>query len=233
MSLFSRTPSKEQPSTTVDDLVAQGTVYARQGNFTEAIRCFDGALRLQPASSALWIRRGNACRDLGDGLGAIICYDEAIRLRPGISAPWTLKGNVLKDQGSHRDAVECYDAALEVHPDNLVAGKNRGEAIQALRRSMTEKEWIDWGLSYFERGDYARANECYDVALELDPAELRRPGRTRPLSSTDRGSPPRRSSARTGLSSSIGARSEYGFVDRHAIPAITATGRPFATIPMP
>jgi tetratricopeptide (TPR) repeat protein len=171
MSLFSRPPSKEQPSTTVDDLVAQGTVYARQGNFTEAIRCFDGALRLQPASSALWIRRGNACRDFGDGLGAITCYDEAIRLRPGISAPWTLKGNVPKDQGNHRGAVDCYDAALEVHPDNLVAGKNHAEATRALRRSTTVKEWIDGGLSYFDNGNYARANECYEVAIALDPAE--------------------------------------------------------------
>ena len=36
---------------------------------------------------------------------------------------------------------------------------------------MTVKEWIDWGLSYFERGHYARANECYDIAIALDPAD--------------------------------------------------------------
>jgi tetratricopeptide (TPR) repeat protein len=169
--LFGRTPPREPQSTTVDDLVVQATVLARQGDFAGAIRCLDGALRLLPADAALWIRRGNACRDLGDGLGAIACYDEAIRLRPGISAPWTLKGNVLLDQGSHRDAVECYDAALELHPDNLVAGKHRGEAIEAMRRSMTAREWIDRGLSYFDSGHYSRANECYDIALALDPAD--------------------------------------------------------------
>lgn len=171
MPFFGRTPSKKPPSTTVEDLVAQGTVFARQGKFTEAIRCFDGALRLQPESSALWIRRGNASRDLGDSLGALACYDTAIGLRPGISAPWTLKGDVLRGQGNHRDAVECYDAALEVYPDNLLAGQHRVEVIEALRRSMTVKEWIDWGLSYFYRGEYGRANECYDLALALDPAD--------------------------------------------------------------
>jgi tetratricopeptide (TPR) repeat protein len=170
MSLFGRTPSKEPVSITAEDLVAQGTALARQGDFTGAIQCFDGALRLQPASSATWIRRGNACRDLGDTLGAIASYDEATRLRPGISAPWTLKGNVLRDLGNQRDAVECYDAALAVHPGNLVAGRNRDEALEALRRSMTAREWIDWGLSSFDAGEYARANVCYDIALELDPA---------------------------------------------------------------
>lgn len=35
---------------------------------------------------------------------------------------------------------------------------------------MTVEEWIGWGLSYFYRGNYIRANECYDVAIELDPA---------------------------------------------------------------
>ena len=171
MSLFGRTPPQKPPSTTVEDLVAQGTVFARQGDLSGAIRCYDGALRLQPASSGLWLRRGNACRDLGDVLGALACYDEAIRLRPDISAPWTLKGNVLRDQGNHRDAVECYDAALEAYPDNLLAGQHRAEAIRALRRSMTIKDWIDWGLSYFDDGNYVRANECYDIALELDPAD--------------------------------------------------------------
>ncbi len=170
MSFFGRTPSQKPPSATVDDLVARGTVLARQGNFSEAIRCYDAAISLQPAASDTWLRRGNACRDLGDVTGAIQCYDEAIMLRPGISAPWTLKGNVLMDLGHYRGAVECYDAALEVHPGNLVAGKNRGEAIQALRRSMTVGEWVRWGLSHFEKGRYGRANECYDIALELDPA---------------------------------------------------------------
>jgi tetratricopeptide (TPR) repeat protein len=170
MSLFGRTPPKKPASTTAEDLVARGTALARQGDFTGAIRCFDGALRLQPADSGTWIRRGNACRDLGDSIGAIASYDEAIRLRPGISAPWTLKGNVLKDQGSFRDAIECYDTALEVHPENLVAGTNRAVAIRALRRSMTAEEWVDWGLLYFFRGQYVRANECYDIALALDPA---------------------------------------------------------------
>ena len=148
MSFFGRTPSKEPPLPTVDDLVAQGTTLVRRGDFSGAIRCYDAAISLQPSASDLWLRKGNACRDSGDGTGAIQCYDEAILLRPGISAPWALKGNILMDQGRYRGAVECYDAALEVHPDNLVAGKNRGEAIAALRRSMTVEEWIGWGLSY-------------------------------------------------------------------------------------
>ena len=70
MSFFGRTPSEKPPSTTVDDLVARGTVLARQGDFTGAIRCYDAALRLQPADSDTWLRRGNACRDLGDVIGA-------------------------------------------------------------------------------------------------------------------------------------------------------------------
>lgn len=169
MSLFGRAPPEKSASVTADDLVARGTALAQQGDFAGASRCYDGALRLQPADPGTWIRRGNACRDLGDSLGAIASYDEAIRLRPGISAPRALKGNVLMDRGYHRDAVECYDAALALQPGNLVAGRNREEAIRALRRSLTVGEWVDWGLAHFDTGNYARANECYEIALELDP----------------------------------------------------------------
>ena len=157
------------PPMTVEDLVAQGAALARKGDFAGALRLYDSAISLQPAAADIWLRKGNACRDLGDGVGAIRCYDEAILLRPGISAPWTLKGNVLRDQGRYRGAVECYDVALELQPDNLAAGKNRDDTMQVLRRMMTVEEWIGWGLSHFYRGRYARANECYDVALELDP----------------------------------------------------------------
>lgn len=170
MSFFSRTSSTSPPAPTVEDLVAHGTALVRQGDFADAIRWFDSALNLRPADAGIWLRRGNACRDHGDAIEAVRCYDEAILLRPEVSAPWTLKGNVLRDQGRYRAAVECYDAALVVHPDNLHARKNRDDAIEALRRSMTVEEWIAWGLSYFYRGEYDRANGCYDVALELDPA---------------------------------------------------------------
>lgn len=174
MSLFSRpssgrTSSGSPPPATVEELVAQGTTLARQGDFAGAIRYFDGAISLRPAVADTWIRKGNAYRELGDDTGAIRCYDEGILLRPGISAPWTLKGNVLMDQGRYRGAIECYDEALEIQPGNLLAGRHRDEAMAVLRRSMTVEEWIGWGLSHFERGRYARANECYDVALELDP----------------------------------------------------------------
>jgi tetratricopeptide (TPR) repeat protein len=175
MSFFSKsspgTASPSSPPTvSAEDLVAQGTALARQGDVAGAVRCYESAISIQPGAADTWLRKGNACRDLGESTEAIRCYDEAILLRPGISAPWTLKGNVLGDQGRFRAAVECYDAALRLQPGNIVAEQNRGEAVRALRRSMTAGEWIGWGLSYFARGDYARANECYEIALELDPA---------------------------------------------------------------
>ena len=128
------------------------------------------------------------------------------------------------DLGHYRGAVECYDAALEVHPGNLVAGKNRGEAIQALRRSMTVGEWVRWGLSHFERGHYGRANECYDIALELDPANpVALKSKAMVL---DRQGKRRRGDRRRGpgRSRSIGPGSEYGFADRHAVSTMTGHG---------
>ena len=175
MSFFSKSSSStaspsSPPSMSAEDLVAQGMVLARQGDVAGAVRCYESAISIQPGAADAWLRKGNACRDLGESTEAIRCYDEAILLRPGISAPWTLKGNVLGDQGRFRAAVECYDAALKLQPGNLVAEKNRGASLQALRRSTTVGEWIGWGLSYFARGEYDRANECYEIALELDPA---------------------------------------------------------------
>lgn len=63
----------------------EGIDYAIQGNYAEAVRCFDEAIRLDPDDASPWNNKGLAYDDQGNHAEAIRCYDEAMMLDPGLA----------------------------------------------------------------------------------------------------------------------------------------------------
>jgi tetratricopeptide (TPR) repeat protein len=54
----------------------------QQGNFKQALRDYDEAIRLNPADVSAYFNRGNIAFDQEDYARAIADYDEALRLNP-------------------------------------------------------------------------------------------------------------------------------------------------------
>ena len=78
-----------------DDLNNDGVDLCDQGQFEEAIKCFDEAIRLNPEDKLVWFHKGLSLCELENYDGAITCFDEAIKIDSKFSLPWNNRGRAL------------------------------------------------------------------------------------------------------------------------------------------
>ena len=60
----------------------KGVALSNQGNYNEAIKAFDEAIKLDPQNAKAWDYKGVALNALGKYDEAVKAFDEAIRLDP-------------------------------------------------------------------------------------------------------------------------------------------------------
>ena len=85
----------------------KGAALTNLGNYDEAIKACDEAIRLDPKSAIAWDVKGIAIWNQGDSADAINAFNEAIRLDPNNSEFWHHKGIVLKALGRTTEADAC------------------------------------------------------------------------------------------------------------------------------
>ncbi len=73
-------------------------------NFSEAIRCYSEAIRLQPDLAEAYNNRGSARSDNNDLQGAMADYDEAIRLKPDLAEAYYNRGRAREE---NNDLASC------------------------------------------------------------------------------------------------------------------------------
>ena len=64
------------------DLTQSGKKYLDEGNYSDALRCFEQALSLDPANPDLWNLKGMALRSLGRYDEALDCYNKSLDIDP-------------------------------------------------------------------------------------------------------------------------------------------------------
>jgi len=127
-----------------------GVALQEQGKSQEAVKVFDGAIRIEPGFADAYSNRGNALRDLGLLKEAIASCEMAIKIEPAHALAYNNRGNAFRDLGLPEKAVESCDKAIEIEPDFSLAYSNRGNALR------------DLGL-------LKEAIESYERAIELEP----------------------------------------------------------------
>ena len=75
----------------------KGSVKNNLGDYLEAIKNFDKAIRLKPELEAVWNNRGIAKSQLGRYKEAITDFDKAIRLNPELAEVWYNKVIALRE----------------------------------------------------------------------------------------------------------------------------------------
>jgi tetratricopeptide (TPR) repeat protein len=108
----SATSSLDEP--TAEDLLDKGVALYVQGNYSEAIKAYDEAIRLNPNLTEAWNNKGNALYAQGNYSDAIKCYEEAIRLDPNHAEAWNNKGIILEVLGNSIAADEAFAKAKEL-----------------------------------------------------------------------------------------------------------------------
>lgn len=122
----------------------QGMDYYKQGNYVQAIREFQDAIKLDPNYQRAYVNLGLSYKRLGDNVQALANYDKAITMKGGekevVSLAITYKANLYIDTKEFKKAIETMDLYLKDNPDDdgiiYLKGKVLKDGLGQLRESM-------------------------------------------------------------------------------------------------
>jgi tetratricopeptide (TPR) repeat protein len=136
-----------------DSLNLLGVIYLQRGNYTEAVRKIDMALKLNPGSAFAHNNRGNALKELKQFDEALKSHDKAIALKPDYADAYFYRGNTLKEMNRPDEALASYDQALALRPGYPEALNNRGVTLFWLNR-------LEEALASYDRAIALRADDA-------------------------------------------------------------------------
>ena len=114
-------PGAERVAASAESAIAlldRGRELRLEGRLSEAVECFENALRLDPACARAHAGYAATLGRLGRHTQAIASYWEALRLDPGNPRIWAALGNRYLEQGRAELAVDCYRQALSFDPND-------------------------------------------------------------------------------------------------------------------
>src|SRR5438552_10174418 len=144
-----------------------GTVYHNRGNawrgkgdYARAIADYDASIKFDPKAKFSYQNRGVSKMALGDLDNALIDINEAIRLDPALPSPLTKRGVIWRAKGNIdraiTDATEAIRLAKAKAPVNVMTPPG----------STLISAYVERGLAYEAKGDYASARQDYTATLE-------------------------------------------------------------------
>jgi tetratricopeptide (TPR) repeat protein len=159
-----------------------GLIYARLGQFEEAVRSYQRAIERFPEFEQAYYNLGAAYSTLERYSEAEQAYHKATALDGADSEAWANLGAVQEAQGRLDDALACFAKAVSLEPAEAEAQLRmarihlqRGDYTAArevceaaLERFPESPEaWNDLGLVHFHEGQRAGAEGCYRKALQF------------------------------------------------------------------
>lgn len=91
----------------------------KQGEFEEAIECYEHFLRMVPEHGASHFHLGIVLDECGQTEPAIEHYEESIRLGAAKDSVYRRLGNALLQLGRLHEAVGCLERAVALQPDDV------------------------------------------------------------------------------------------------------------------
>ena len=168
------------------DLYNKGINHMANEKLTDAIRCFELSVRIDPQFINAWIKKGYAHFHLGEYSVAISCYNNALDLDINNFEAWNLKGLAYYRMNNLDKAIECCEKSIDInHNDGmswynlscyLVLGGRVDDGMEALKRA------IEIDISYAKRAvrdkdfDNAKAEEGFRRIIEVVVLEAIRHG---------------------------------------------------------
>ena len=89
----------------------KGRQFFQQGQYSEALSCFQLVIEEQPNNSWGWHGRGDALQLLGEYAGALEAYEKAISLAAQQGIHHAGRANALRAQGRLREAEQAQQKA--------------------------------------------------------------------------------------------------------------------------
>ena len=168
------------------DLYNKGINHMANEKLSDAIKCFELSLRIDPQFVNAWIKKGYSHFHLGEYTVAVSAYDNALDLDINNFEAWNLKGLAYYRMNNLVKAIECCEKAIDInHNDGmswynlscyLVLDGSIDDGMEALKRA------IEIDISYAKRAvrdkdfENAKAEEGFRRIVEVVVLEAIRHG---------------------------------------------------------
>jgi tetratricopeptide (TPR) repeat protein len=154
--------------------------------YRRSLHDLDEAVRFKPHYPDAYAARAMVRYLSGDREGANADFVEALSQDGEAAGAFVLRGTMAYAEGSYSASLADLDHALELEPDNRGARMTRawvllerGETQAALGDFGLASEgpgassdtWTNLGLGLFATGDYRRAAESFEKAMEIGPQD--------------------------------------------------------------
>ncbi len=131
----------------------KGSALLANSQFSEAIKCYDKAIEMDPNLTMAFVFRANAKLKLNDWEHAIEDFNMALILKPN-DLPCIINRGICKFQkGDLQAAIEDFNIVVSKNPENMMAYEFRGQAKQKLKL-------------------YKEALDDYEKVLQLKPDDI-------------------------------------------------------------
>ena len=132
----------------------KGSEARAKADYKSAIRIMTEAINGSPTNAFLYIQRGSIYQSIGEADRAIVDYSDAIRLAPNQTYPLINRAIVLYSRKDNNEgAIADLNAALRINAKEISA-------------------WVNRGIVYRKKGDFARAVPDFDEAIKLLPPKI-------------------------------------------------------------
>lgn len=177
--------SPEPKTTSPNPQIQYCEAFASQGEYSEAIQCYDELISLKPLDETLLLRKGNSLLFLGRSVEAITIFDKAINVNPNYALAWHSKAAALRDIGKTNDFLLAEEMAIKLDSNCAIcwygksialedsgqhdaATKALEKAIQINRTAVLDALWHN-GLANIYTGNYGKALAAFNQLLDIDP----------------------------------------------------------------
>jgi len=139
---------KEQPLDARGHFL-RGCSYHELGMYTEALKHYQDAVKLNPDFTEAFMNLGIVYYQLGKYSEAINAYEKALSLNPSSPSLYNKLGSAYIIRGNYTKALNSFKKATDIEPANPVSHYNLG-------------------IAYYLNGDRDAAFKEYSVLKELD-----------------------------------------------------------------
>ena len=167
-----------------NNLLEEGKVYYKNGEYDKAINSFKKAVELNPNDYLNWHWLGRSYNDNEQYLDAINSLKKATELNPNNADNWHWLGTSYNQNEQYLDAINSLKKAIELNPNDYLNWNWLGtsynqngqypEAIESLLKAVElnpndASNWHWLGLSYYDNEQYLEAINPLQKAVELNP----------------------------------------------------------------
>jgi tetratricopeptide (TPR) repeat protein len=178
--------SAELKGVDASTLNEMGDIQYEKKNFSEAIECYNKALKTNPDNAEILMKLGNIYFEKNMYDDSVKFYNKTLEFKPENPDAWLSLGNAYLAEKDYDHAKHAFKKALIFEPDNAITWNNLGniyhikenwdEAVDCYEKAVEFDTglvlaWLNCGLAHKKRNDLDEAAQCFSKVLQLKPGD--------------------------------------------------------------